>query len=114
MNTKMYTTAPLPFMGQKRRFVKQFNQALKEFENVPTFVDLFGGSGLLSHTAKRIRPDAQVIYNDYDNYHLRLLNVDRTNRILENIRNYTVNCKTDKKLPTEVKEVIIAYLKEQE
>ena len=114
MNTKTYTTAPLPFMGQKRRFLKHFNQALTQFKNANTFVDLFGGSGLLSHTTKRTRPDAQVIYNDYDNYHLRLLNVDRTNRILENTRILTANCQPDKKLPKEVKEAIISYLKEQE
>ena len=28
---KTYTQAPLPFQGQKRRFLKDFKQALKEF-----------------------------------------------------------------------------------
>lgn len=87
---KTYTQAPLPFQGQKRRFLKDFKQALKEFtpplhENL-IFVDLFGGSGLLSHTAKSLFPSAQVVYNDFDNYSERLGNVDRTNALISDIR----------------------------
>ena len=33
-----------------------------------TIVDVFGGSGLLSHTAKQLKPKATVIYNDFDGY----------------------------------------------
>ena len=65
---KNYTTAPLPFQGQKRRFKNEFKAALNEFSNNATYVDLFGGSGFLSHTVKQHYPDAKVIYNDYDNY----------------------------------------------
>ena len=36
------------------------------------FVDLFGGSGLLSHITKRCKPEATVIYNDFDNYHKQM------------------------------------------
>ncbi|MFK7004614.1 hypothetical protein ACIPCA_13055 [Flavobacterium covae] len=28
---KVFTSAPLPFMGQKRKFLKQFKPALNEF-----------------------------------------------------------------------------------
>lgn len=66
---KTYTQAPLPFMGQKRRWNQEFKRILKtEFTDCNTFVDLFGGSGLLSHFTKSVRPDAKVVYNDYDNY----------------------------------------------
>lgn len=30
LKPKTYTAAPLPFMGQKRRFLKQFKGCLKE------------------------------------------------------------------------------------
>lgn len=73
-------------MGQKRRFVGEFKNALKQFPDATVFVDLFGGSGLLSHIAKQERPDARVIYNDFDNFCLRLGNIPRTNRLLAKIR----------------------------
>ncbi len=114
MSNKVFTSAPLPFMGQKRRFIKQFKTALTEYQNVNTFVDLFGGSGLLSHITKHERPGARVIYNDYDDYHLRLLNVERTNQILEHIRPLVKDCKEDKKLPNDVKQIVIDYLRHQE
>ncbi len=86
---KIFKTAPLPFQGQKRRFAGKFITAmteLKEKHEVKTVVDLFGGSGLLSHIAKHIIPHAKVIYNDYDNYSNRLLNIDKTNKLLSDIR----------------------------
>lgn len=67
---KTYLSAPLPFVGQKRMFVKEYIKALKCFDESTLFVDLFGGSGLLSHVAKRERPDATVVYNDFDNYRI--------------------------------------------
>lgn len=84
--SKMLLTAPLPFVGQKRTFAKQLAKLLPQFENARVFVDLFGGSGLLSHVAKRICPDARVVYNDYDNYSLRLKNIPQTNRLLADLR----------------------------
>lgn len=59
-----YVQAPLPFQGQKRRFLKPFKEALNEFPADAVYIDLFGGSGLLSHTVKDYYPDAKVIYND--------------------------------------------------
>ena len=47
---------------------------------------LFGGSGLLAHVVKQVRPDATVIYNDFDNFSERLGNVDITNSILAELR----------------------------
>ncbi len=110
----MYTSAPLPFMGQKRRFIKLFKSALDEFEDAKIFVDLFGGSGLLSHITKHVRTDAIVVYNDYDDYHLRLINVDNTNSIIDSIREMVVGCPEDKKLPAAIKQSIVDYLQNQE
>jgi len=84
--TTIYTQAPLPFVGQKRMFASEFRKVLKRFDDKTIFVDLFGGSGLLSHITKRERPDAVVIYNDHDNYRERLENIDRTNTLLADLR----------------------------
>lgn len=83
---KIYTQAPLPFMGQKRRFLREFKAALEQYPSDGVYVDLFGGSGLLAHTVKRLYPDAQVIYNDFDNYAARIDNIPRTNALLADIR----------------------------
>ncbi|MGK4793568.1 DNA adenine methylase [Elizabethkingia anophelis] len=83
---KTYTQAPLPFQGQKRRFLKDFKEALNEFPAEATYIDLFGGSGLLSHTVKNYYPQAKAIYNDYDGYSYRLENADKTNALLSDIR----------------------------
>lgn len=82
---KIFKQAPLPFIGQKRNFIKAFCEVLND--NIQglgedwTIVDVFGGSGLLSHHAKRLKPHAKVIYNDFDNYAQRLKHIDDTNRL---------------------------------
>lgn len=81
-----YSQAPLPFVGQKRMFASEFRKVLKRFSDRTVFVDLFGGSGLLSHITKRERPDATVIYNDHDNYRERLENISRTNALFSDLR----------------------------
>lgn len=43
----MNLSAPLPFVGQKRMFAKEFIKVLDLFPDDTVFVDLFGGSGLL-------------------------------------------------------------------
>lgn len=45
---KLYLSAPLPFVGQKRMFAREFIKVLEQFKDKTVFVDLFGGSGLLS------------------------------------------------------------------
>src|SRR5690606_31268545 len=50
---KNYKQAPLPFQGQKRRFINDFTAALKNYPENTVYVDQFGGSGLLSHTVKQ-------------------------------------------------------------
>lgn len=83
---KFYQQAPLPFQGQKRNFIYYFMDALEDFQDKEIFVDLFGGSGFLSHTIKYCMPDKRVIFNDFDNYTQRLKNINTTNEIVSKIR----------------------------
>ena len=108
MNQKVYTSAPLPFQGQKRRFVKAFKNALYniEIKSIRLIIDLFGGSGLLSHTAKWTLPETRVIYNDYDNYHVRIENITTTNRLLSKIRCITKKIPSGQRLSKETKREI--------
>jgi len=82
---KVYSSSPLPFQGQKRRFLKQFKECLKSC-NGSVYIDLFGGSGLLSHTVKTIFPDAHVVYNDFDGFSERIKAIPITNSILNDLR----------------------------
>lgn len=81
-----YNQAPLPFQGQKRRWIKQLQQVAKNLKTGAVVIDVFGGSGIVSHTIKQARPDCRVIWNDYDRYRDRLENIDNTNAILEGLR----------------------------
>lgn len=84
---RIYKCAPLPFMGQKRYFVRAFSETLEQVRGkVDTVVDLFGGSGLLAHTAKRTLPECRVVYNDFDGYCARLDAIPRTNALLREIK----------------------------
>lgn len=110
MNKTVFKTAPLPFQGQKRRFVGAYSLALQELKTkreVSIIVDLFGGSGLLSHTAKHIFPECKVIYNDYDNFSRRLLHIEQTNSLLDKIRGFTQSIPKGKKLNDITKGAII-------
>lgn len=83
---KQFNSAPLPFQGQKRKFTKEFAKVLQQYPDDTVFVDLFGGSGLLSHITKRQKPNATVVYNDFDNYRQRLARISQTNELLAAIR----------------------------
>jgi hypothetical protein len=108
---KIFTTAPLPFMGQKRKFLKQFKPALKGYSPTATYVDLFGGSGLLSHTVKSIYPDAKVVYNDFDNYRLRLKNIDKTNQLISDLRLILKDYPKDKRILGIVRDQVIERIR---
>lgn len=111
---KIYLSAPLPFMGQKRMFIKEFRNVLKEFPDSAVYVDLFGGSGLLAHVTKQEKPAARVVYNDFDNYRQRLENVGRTNMLLAELREMVRGYPRGKLLPKEVREWIIQRLEAEE
>ncbi|MBQ0907493.1 DNA adenine methylase [Flavobacterium sp. F-328] len=111
---KNYTAAPLPFMGQKRRFLKDFKNALTAFPPDAIYIDLFGGSGLLSHTTKQFYPDAKVIYNDFDGFSERLANIDKTNLLIADIRLILNDSPSDKKISDSIKQKVIARVELEE
>lgn len=86
MTVKEFSKPPLPFEGNKKLWRKNYKELLKEFEDIEIFVDLFGGSGILSHWTKNTYKDAIVIYNDFDNYRERLNNIPTTNELMKGIR----------------------------
>lgn len=76
---------------------------MKQFPDDAIYIDLFGGSGLLSHVAKREKPNATVIYNDFDNYRQRLDNIGRTNTLLAELREMVKDFTRKEKLPPEIR-----------
>ena len=112
MCEKVYKSAPLPFQGQKRRFLNDLRDVLTRFDDIDTVIDLFGGSGLLAHNVKRARPELSVIYNDYDNYCERLANISRTNELLGKIRLLTKDAPQDKRMPDSLRNEIIALIED--
>lgn len=117
MVLKRYKVAPLPFQGQKRNFVEPFVGTLKELsqsQDIKVVVDLFGGSGLLSHTAKRVLPDCKVIYNDYDGYSQRLQAVVATNSLLSDIRVILKDCPREKRINEAYKSLVVARVEKED
>ena len=104
---KKYNQAPLPFVGQKRRFVKKVSKLLSNAPKDAIYIDLFGGSGLLAHTVKYVQPDAEVIYNDFDNYSERLRNVKQTNALLSEVRQLFDGLPRNKKVPKSIKKKLL-------
>ena len=108
---KNFVSAPLPFQGQKRRFIKQLEEMAKEQKENAVFVDLFGGSGLVSHTIKRARPGCRVVYNDYDHYSERLANIERTNEMLRALRPIVADTPRKLRIDEPVRSQVIAEVK---
>lgn len=77
-NRAKITVAPLPFTGQKRRFVAPLRELFRDLPESTVFVDVFGGSGLLARLCKDLHPAARVVYNDYDNFAERLAHIANT------------------------------------
>lgn len=114
-----YSKPPLPFRGNKRNWLKIITEIVAKYPDDFTFVDLFGGSGLVAHNIKQIKPNSRVIYNDYENFiGNRLSRIEQTNTILSEIRAYLTkeNVKDDKKLTQEQKskvQDILTYFKDK-
>lgn len=113
-NKLNYNQAPLPFQGQKRKFVKLFAEKIETLLDDTVFVDLFGGSGLLSRAAKDTKPMCQVIYNDYDDYHLRIANIANTNKLIAEIRSITGSMPRFQRLSSDIKEKILTVIAKHE
>lgn len=111
---KNYTQSPLPFQGQKRKFLSHVKTVLANYPENAIFIDLFGGSGILSHTVKQLKPSAKVIYNDYDNFSKRLSAVSQTNELLRKIRLITKSLKKDKLIPDVYKLEILEIIRQEE
>lgn len=113
MMPKYHAKAPLPFVGQKRNFIKHY---LGVLDKIPgsgsgwTIVDVFGGSGLLAHIAKRVKPDTRVIYNDFDNYAARVKAIPDINRLRRLISGYLAGYVKKQRIPDDVKQVIIGEI----
>ena len=110
---KQYLQAPLPFQGQKRMFVKEYIKVLQQFPDGTTFVDLFGGSGLLSHIAKCQKPHSTVVYNDFDGYRQRLEALPVTNALLAELREI-VDVPRHKPILGEAKERVLSCVRKYE
>lgn len=107
MPIKKYTSSPLPFQGQKRGFVRLFSDKVKRLSGNTIVIDLFGGSGLLSHTVKYINPKIRVVWNDYDNYQNRLDNISVTNKLLSELRALLENHPRKGKLTDTLKDKVV-------
>lgn len=111
---KLYLSAPLPFVGQKRMFAREFIKVLEQFKDKAVFVDLFGGSGLLSHITRHQRPDATVVYNDYDGYCRRLQAIPQTNALLADLRDIAKDTPRHKPIKGETRERIFERIIREE
>ncbi len=103
--------SPLPFQGQKRKFTKGFSRALGEYPAGGVYVDLFGGSGLLSHTVKSVYPQARVVYNDYDGFSERLQAIPVTNMLLARLRTLLADYPRKQKITGKHREQVLELLK---
>lgn len=113
--TKAYTKAPLPFVGQKRMFLKEFRKILDKIPNDGeswTIIDVFGGSGLLANNAKAHKPKATVIYNDFDGYTNRLAYIDDINRLRAILFELTKDVPRQKRISDELKGRILQAIGE--
>lgn len=105
-----FKQAPLPFQGQKRNFVVEFCKEISQLPDDTIFVDLFGGSGLLSRAAKDVKPNCRVVYNDFDNFQMRVKAIPVTNAILSDLRLLFKEVEKEKKIPSELREKAISLI----
>ncbi len=109
---KNYNQSPLPFQGQKRRFAKAFKACLTGYDESYTYVDLFGGSGLLSHLTKQTFPTSEVVYNDYDNFMNRIDNISKTNALIAKIREMLGDYPRKQAIPGRLRSSILDLIRE--
>lgn len=113
-----YNRAPLAFLGQKRNFSRQFTKIISSLnlKQDVIFVDLFGGSGLLSNNIKSVYQNNMVVWNDYDNYQNRLNNIELTNKILNEIKQSIGKYKETERINNDdkekIKNILSKYIKE--
>jgi hypothetical protein len=101
-------------MGQKRNFSSKFVEELSLMPDNLIIVDLFGGSGILSHLSKVTKPESTVIYNDFDNFQLRLKSVHITNDIIAFSRQLLQQVPREAKVPLDLKKQILDEIERQQ
>lgn len=73
---------PLPYTGAKTRWLDEIGKIIYR-RPAKTYVDLFGGSGIISRFIKDLYPEANVVYNNLGlDYIQRLDRIGLTNAIL--------------------------------
>lgn len=108
----MQTKPPIPFQGNKKLWKNKFINIIKEMGEYDIYVDLFGGSGILSHWVKHIFPSSTVIYNDFDKYEDRCKQIKETNEILTRCREVCKGLKKKQQIDEERTEEIKKIFKE--
>ena len=109
----MQNKPPIPFQGNKKLWKNKFIDIIKEMGEYDIYVDLFGGSGILSHWVKHIFPSSTVIYNDFDKYEDRCKQIKETNEILTRCREVCKGLKKkqpiDEEKTKEIKKIFKEY-----
>ena len=119
MKTKLLYQPPLPFQGSKRDFNNLVISTLLDLEaqglitRDTIFVEVFGGSGILSHNIKRVFPNNRVVWNDYDDYETRLNNIQATNELLGKIDKIRQKNKVGFKVSEDSKNEILALIQNE-
>lgn len=119
MKTKLLKQPPLPFHGNKRFFINLTINTLLDLETQgfitrdTIFVEVFGGSGIISHNIKRVFSNNRVVWNDYDDYESRLKNIEATNELLEKIDPIGQKNKVGFKISEENKNEILALIQNE-
>ena len=106
----IYFKPPIPFNGNKYMWRDKFKDIFKNIIGDYIFVDLFGGSGLLSNWIHNYKPHSKVIYNDYDHYKDRCDMIPITNKIFGHLRGIVSKYEYGKKINENDSKQIIDYI----
>lgn len=115
-----YSGPPLVFMGNKKNMLNNIKQVLQDMQgdgyinDETIFLDVFGGSGLISHNIKQWYPKNRVIWNDYDNYQERLDNINDTELIRKKIYEVFGKNDTKEKATQEERQEILDFIQDFE
>ena len=106
-----YCKPPLPFNGNKYMWRDKFEDIIKKIKyDDYVFIDLFGGSGLLSNWIHFFKPKSKVIYNDYDNFKARIDKIPQTNTIFNYLREFLKKYPYGSKIKDDDSKKIIEYI----
>ncbi|MDB0612728.1 DNA adenine methylase, partial [Tenacibaculum maritimum] len=92
-------------------FLHLFKRRANGYWETKSSIDLFGGSGLLSHTVKQEKPKEKVIYNDYDSFKNRIAAIPKTNNILRKLRQLLSDYPRSKKINGDKRKAVLELLK---